>query len=226
MKFLYLAGAIVGLVVVVNQAKGADKDNGCLVLIDKDEEAKEPGLTYRRTYEQKLFVTPGDLARYFFSPAFSEPEMAVSVYKDPAKKGGLPGGYWLTATKTSHRIWGAATMAPPRDVRSIGVIRHDVPMPEAIAKAVNSVWITMLLQLRPRNTLEIEGDSDTIIFSARGPNGRNLRGRPYGSGAKCEAMISLGDQLIEYAAAPLAERRERARRIEQDASKLLQKLRD
>ena len=219
MRLLSIAATILLFAVLVKPAHGSGSDD-YLLLIEKDEEAREPGLTYRRIYEQKLFVTPGDVARYFFSPAFRQPEMAASVYRDPAKAGGLRGGYWITATKASHRIFGAAYGTAAYDPRTIGVTRRDAPLPEPIARRVNHVWLEMLSQARPRTRLQLEVDSDIIIFSASTPTGRNLRACPYGSERKSERMISLGDQLVEYAAAPVAERPARAKAIEQDLSKL------
>lgn len=218
MRIFYLAAAGLLLIALAKETQGSDNDDR-LLLIEKDEEAKEPGLTYRRRYEQKLFVTPGDVARYFFSPAFREPEMAASVYRKAAKRGGLPGSYWVTATKASQRIWSTT-----RDPRTIDVTRNDAPLPESTAKRVKQVWLEMLSQARPRHRLELEGDSDIIIFSASTATGKDLRARLYRLESKTQGMVNLGDQLIEYAAAPAAERPARAKAIEQELQKLQKEL--
>jgi hypothetical protein len=78
----------------------------------------------------------------------------------------------------------------------------------------------MLSRARPRHKLEMEGDSDVIIFSANTSPGKTLRARPYGLGRQSQRLVKLGDQLIEYAAAPAAERTVRAKAIEQDLQQL------
>ena len=73
-------------------------------------------------------------------------------------------------------------------------------------------------------TATVEGDNDVITFYATNDHGHELRAVPFGTGPRCSRMVSLGDQLIEYAAAPPDERPLRAKHIQQDGAKLLMDL--
>jgi hypothetical protein len=59
MRVFYLAVAGLLFIALVKEAQGSDNDDR-LHLIERGQEAREPGLTYRRRYEEKLFVTSGD----------------------------------------------------------------------------------------------------------------------------------------------------------------------
>src|ERR1051326_950579 len=140
--------------------------------------------SYERLCEKKLFVTRGDVARYFFVPIFKYPETVASVYRAPGRAGGLRGGFWLTVTRPTRRIAHLFDRrdAEMSDARTIKVERRDAPMPESTANATHRVWMTMLQQAGPRTRLDLEGDSDAMLFYATNHAGKILRGERFGTG--------------------------------------------
>jgi len=198
-----------------------------LLLIAKDEE-RLVSSKHIHIAEQKLFITPGSIAKYLVIPAFRSPEMAVAVYKGTSREsGGLPSKYWVTTTKASRRIMDSASGIPATvpDQGVLPVRRSDAPIADSTATVIHQLWMAMLSDARPRHPLEMGIDSDVIAFYAMNESGHELRAVPFGTGPRCAGMVNLGDQLLKYAAAPARERFQRAKRIEQDALKLLQSLR-
>ncbi len=50
------------------------------------------GTEYRKLWQQKLLVTPGNIARFAHVPGFAQPEAAVCVNQRADKGGGTSGG--------------------------------------------------------------------------------------------------------------------------------------
>lgn len=221
--FCTLLIAAVAWLCGVGGVDASDRDER-LLLISPEDEARFFSYAHIRPCEERLFLTSGEIARYLCVPAFREPEFAVSIYKNSETPPGMPGGYWVTATKAARRlrdVVSGGSKRPTRDPRRIRVIRHDAPLPEAAAKAVHKVWLEALSHARKRTRLEIEGDSDIIVFSTR-MNGRELRGELYGLGRMPRGMIHLGEALVAYAAAPPEERIRSAAWIREQALRLLE----
>ena len=59
---------------------------------------------YEKLCWEKLFVTPGDVARYFFVPIWKHPETLVSIHRSRQRAGSLPGNYWVTVTRPTRRM--------------------------------------------------------------------------------------------------------------------------
>lgn len=191
---------------------------------------KGPGAQYRRLLQQKLFVTPGDVARYvYLPPETGSKEAVVSLYRRNGKQGRESGGYWLTTTQPSARLWSCIptgdekfTGTKPVDTRTISVQRCDAPLPASAAIAVRRVWLAMLAQRKPVPTAPSSIGSSTEIFSAVDLSGRLLQGQiPSGAKKNTSALFDLANSLAEYCDLPVSRRPEMARRIEKAATKLL-----
>jgi hypothetical protein len=173
---------------------------------------------YERLCKENLFVTPGEVARYFFVPVFKDPEMLVSLYRSTHRAGGLPGNYWLTLTRPLRRI------VMPSNSKRLKVERHDAPIPESTARATHQVWLAMLQQARPRTRLDMEIDSDAMFFYTTDAAGKTLRGERFGTGDNVLALADIGGLLITYGYASLPERAALARTIEAKATALYKRI--
>ena len=183
---------------------------------------------YQKVWQQKLLVTPGNVARFVGLPGNVGEEAAVSIYRDAGKKGGKPGGYWVTVTQASKRLWDympGTGVKPSIDPMTVPIERCDLPLQESTAFAIRDVWLTMLAQTRPEPKSEsISLDSSTKIFSVSDSTGRTLRGQGPSRiihGGNISMLIHLANSLIEYCNVPEPRRAEKARKIEKDASDLL-----
>jgi hypothetical protein len=173
---------------------------------------------YERLCTENLFVTPGEVARYFFVPAFKDAEIVVSVSRATRRAGSLPGNYWLTVTQPLRRI------AMPSNSRRLKIRRRDSPIPESTARAVHKVWLAMLQSARPRTRLDMELDSDAMFFYSNDDAGKTLRGERFGTGSNVMALVDIGGMLITYGYATAAQRTALAREIEAKASVLYQRV--
>lgn len=185
---------------------------------------------YQRLWQRKLLVTSGDVARLVHLQGVVGTESAVSVYRRQIEKGGLPGGYWVTVTQASGRLWdciGGAGVEHPVDPRTIAIKRCDLPLPESTAVAVRNVWLAMLLRTRPEGEPPIVLDSSTEIYSARGPNGKVIVAQaPYRTikDGTTQALLNIANLLIEFCDTSSSERSEKGRQIEREATKLLRRV--
>lgn len=176
---------------------------------------------YERLCQEKLFVTPAEVARYFFVPAFKDPETAVSVYRSPQKAGSLPGNYWVTVTRPTRRLPDNGAS----DSKAIKVERRDAPIPESTAQAIHRVWLEMLQEARPRTRLDGKLDSDAMFFSTTDAAGKTIRAEYYGPGDDAFELGQIGQFLIGYGYAPVRKRAALAREIEAKASVLYKRVR-
>jgi hypothetical protein len=155
---------------------------------------------YRRLSESKLFVTPGDMARFLHLPGIGGTETAVSIYRDGRKNGGLPGGCWLTFTQASRLLWTFILHAKDEhgDLDSVKIERRDLPLPEKTAGAVRDAWLIMLAQSKKPSQSSATVDSSTEIYSAVDTSGRYSAGSsPPLVGRKTSALLQLTNKLIE-----------------------------
>lgn len=218
-------GSLVAILVATNSSRAEETDNGLLRL-----ETGRPifsNLPYERLCQEKLFVTSGEVARYFFVPAFRHPETLVSVHRSGQSAGSLAGNYWVTVTRPTRRLGQVFTDPKARvsDAKAIKVERRDAPIPEATAQALHRVWLAMLQAARPRTRLDMLLDSDTMFFSVTDAMGKTLRAQYYGPGDDGFALAQIGDSLIGYGYAPVRQRPALARQIEAKASALYNRVR-
>lgn len=165
-------------------------------------------------YERKLFVTDGDLARYvFLTNANYNGDSSTALYRAPAKEGSLHGGYWVTSTEVSTSL---RVNPNPLKVR-----RADAPLRASTAVAVNELWVALLE--RSRVNERAVPSAPTAIISARTMRGSRLKAvtTSLEDGTPCIALARLGQLLINYPQLPTSRRDEAARKIEQDARRLL-----
>jgi len=116
---------------------------------------------YTKLYERKLFVTPGNLARFVLLPGpLAQTEIAFSVYQ----RGERQGDYWVTLTEPTRRLADCDPIdsaLPKVNPSTIRVRRHDAQLPESAALAVHELWVTMLQQARPDPCKDCFGEGTT-----------------------------------------------------------------
>lgn len=225
-KFLVVAiiAATVGLHLYSTEARSEDprdhltRIDPTSIIGDSSEE--------RSLYEHKLFVTKGDVAGYVFLSNGKDGDRSVAIYRASGKKGSLPGNYWVTATEASGRITlpVPGSKKPPVDPRTITVRRSDAPLPASTARVVHELWLAMLERSRPEGEFVL--DSPTGIFSATSASGVPLRAA---TGRLQEDFVSLaamqfGQSLINYSQSSASERVDYARKLENEANKLLKRV--
>ena len=180
---------------------------------------------YERLVEQKLLVTPGDVARFVGLPGTVGVETTVSLYRAPGKKDSLAGNYWITATQASEQLWNCIAPDAEKkiDPKTIRVVRCDAPIAESTALAARNVWLAMLSRSRSRrNVNEIVVDSSREIFSATNSRGRMLQGESStGPKENTKALLNIALSLLEYCGTPVDQRATVGRNIEKAASNLL-----
>lgn len=201
----------------------AESEQNYLVPVNEEREAGEPFASYRKVIEQKLFVTPGDMARVVHLPGTIGVETVVSVYqKEPRKRD----AYWVTVTQPSDSLWNPEGENKESTSASAKVLRLDAPLPKSTALAIQKVWRAMLLGVRePPESKGLLVDSSIEIFSAAGENGRLLRGQVEGlPRGNVAALSHLADLLMAYPETPESQRADAAQRIEKKATVLLKQL--
>src|SRR2546429_9559832 len=73
-----------------------------LVPVEEANNTQSPESAYRKLWEQKLLVTPGEIARAVHLPGNVGVETAVSVYREESTK---KPSYRVTATQASRPLW-------------------------------------------------------------------------------------------------------------------------
>ncbi len=219
--------SVVGMLILncVGLAVGAGSSvDDHLVPVEKADNAQSPESTYRKLWQQKLLVTPGEIAKSVHLPGNVGVETAVSVYREESAK---KPSYRVTATQASRSLWDC--VAPDAKERvnpdSIKIVRADAPLPESTAIILGKVWLAMLLQMRQeRKADEISLDSSKEIFSAVA-HGKVIEGQLRGFGKRnTSALSDLATSLLQYCDAPEPQRAEMARNIEKAASALLKRV--
>ena len=189
------------------------------------------GLTIVILWQQKLFVTPGNLARFAHVPGFAQPEAAASVNQRADKYGGTDGSYWVTVTEASSSLWSCIrtgdekfTKTKPVDPRTIHIRRCDAPLPQSTALVIRRLWLTMLNQTTPLSHSEryFAVDATSEIFSAVNPEGKLLEAQaPTFESRNTDELVRIGFLLLDYCHIHEPERPEIARKIEIKARTLL-----
>lgn len=181
---------------------------------------------YRKLWEQKLFITPGDIARYVQLPGATGREVAVSMYKQSKGKNGLAGDYWATATEPSVPLSECVPSAGVEkriDPQSVEIRRWDAPLPESTAAAIHKLWLAMLSKTGPEPEPDaIPVDSTTEIFFATDAKGKVLEAQtPVSPKEDTVALVKIGNLLIDYCFASVQERDKLSSEIEREALALL-----
>jgi hypothetical protein len=201
----------------------ASREDSYLTPIDEDRETREPEASYKKAVEQKLFLTPGEIARVVRLPGTVGRETVVAVYRrQPPKQA----EYAVTVTQPSRSLWDPENKSEETALQSTTILRLDAGLPETTALAIQKVWQTMLLDVRePPASDELLLESSTQIFSAAGPDGKLMRGQLEGLGAgETAALSNLVDLLIEYCDAPESGRDDIAHKIDKAAGNLLSRV--
>jgi hypothetical protein len=201
----------------------AESEQNYLVPVNEEREAGEPFASYRKTIEQKLFLTRGDMGRVVHLPGTIGVETVVSVYqKEPPERD----AYWVTVTQPSDSLWNPEGKNGESTSASAKVLRLDAPLPKSTALAIQKVWRAMLLGVRePPESKGVLVDSSTEIFSAAGEDGRLLRGQVEGlPRGNVAALSDLANLLATYCDSPASQRVHRAHTIEKKATILLKRL--
>lgn len=203
--------------------RAESRDDSYLTPINEERETREPEASYRKAVEQKLFLTPGEIARVVRLPGTVGVETVVAVYRQQPPK---QAEYAVTVTQPSKSLWDPENKSEETALESTSILRLDAGLPKTTALAIQKVWEAMLLDVRePSESDEILLESSTQIFSAAGPDGKLLRGQLEGLGAgKTAALSNLVDLLVEYCDTPETRRLEVAHRIEKAASALLERI--
>lgn len=199
------------------------REDSYLTPTDEDRETREPEASYKKAVEQKLFLTPGEIARVVRLPGTVGLETVVAVYRrQPPKKA----EYAVTVTQPSKSLWDPENKSEETAFQTTTILRLDAGLPKTTALVIQKVWKAMLLDVRePPESNKILLESSTQIFSTVGPNGKLLRGQLEGLGAgKTAALSNLVDLLVEYCDTPETGRVEIAHRIEKAASALLERI--
>lgn len=199
------------------------KDDYCFV---REGRESVVGVKITALYEQKLFVTKDDVARYvFLTNANYNGDSSVAVYRAPGKVGSLPGEYWITSTEVSTSLLDCIPdpggKQPRVDPRKLVVRRADAPLPASTAQIVHELWLTLLE--RSRVDERAVPASPTAIISASNAQGSRLKAVTgwLGDDAPCLALMQLGLLLTNYPQLPAAERARAAREIERKSERLL-----
>ena len=107
----------------------------------------------------------------------------MSVYRDTRRAEGLPGGYCVTSTVASARLWNCIRKPDenhPIDPRTVRVSRGDAPLPESTARVVHNAWLAILAGAKPPPAGSYPAVTPTAIDRA--------------------AWTSLADRLVRNAA--------------------------
>lgn len=210
--------ATLGVVLPTFEIAAAEVVDECLA-----REGKTPIILEESTscYERKLFVTPAEVARYvFLTNRYDDGDRSAAIYRAPHKKGALPGDIWLTATVAADSVRG--------DHRNVRVRRFDAPLPDPTANVLHELWLTVLKHSRTDE--EAIPCAPTGVFYVTTEGGTRLKGVTVAGATVqvrnsfCDALIDLGESLIEYARLPAPRRMDAARKIEEESHRLLKRV--
>ncbi len=195
-----------------------------LVPIDPQSELGSEA-AYRKIYEAKLFMTPGNLARFVQLPGpLAQPEVVISLYQRRKSRRTGSNEYWVTLTEPIGRLADCIPVdgeRPKLNAQTMRVRRFDAPLPESTALAVNNAWLTMLRRASPDPCRECIAEGTTEIFSAVARDGKLLRATvPIKTEPNTLALTKLGLALGDYCYAAPDRRGETARDIEARARRL------
>jgi hypothetical protein len=221
-----VSGAVmIGILIAGGTMRGASSDDHLEPFVKFTE--------YEKLIQKWLFVTPGDVARFFQEPEFdNRPETAISIYRDLQKPNGLAGGYWITSTqpdvslqKCLHGFDNKHLMNPA----TIKIHRHDAPLPKSTGVLIHRLWLTMLQQAKPVANPEryIRLDSSTEVFIVTNPNGKVLTAAgptaEVPPNAKTLELVRIAFHLLDFPEVKAPDRPALAHRIEAQAATLFKR---
>lgn len=185
------------------------------------EEKYGSSAAYQQLWQKKLLITPGDIARFVSLPGNSGEEVAASVYRMPTKDRSLTGGYWLTVTQPSERLWdfvATPERTSPRDPELITIARCDVPLTQMTGRAVQLAWRTMLAEAHPATSRDYALDRSIELFSVATNKGASRWAElPAVRGRRVTALLNIGTALIDLCNMPESRRKRAMVRIENAA---------
>ena len=177
---------------------------------------------YRKCWQEKLLVTPGEVARFIYLPGLVGEETSLSIYRIRREK--KANHYAVTATQASKRLWSFFTPGGnlPGRPEDVPITRGDAEIPESTALAVRALWMTALGDARkPPSSNVISLDSSTEIYSAVDEHGqlRTAKG-PDVFGPKTKRLFEFTYSLMEYIDAKPARQKQQVEKIRKEADEL------
>lgn len=178
--------------------------------------------TYKKTWREKLLVTPGDLGRYIHLPGDGGVEESVSLYRE-RKSGGLPGDCWVTATQATKSLAGFFADDPPNldGAHKVVIRRWDTPIAADVANQLNTAWLMVLEGTASDECVGcLSTDSSTEIFSVK-RSGRELVGKvPLEATKDIISFVDLASLLIDYTRVPQSKRGEVSEKLTKQSASL------
>jgi hypothetical protein len=163
-------------------------------------------------------------------PAFA-PEYSVSVYSRPSAS--RPRRYFVTYVTGDRNLWQATDAGRhARQAEAAKIRRVDCEIPGGAAYLARQAWIQMLSgsqRPKPMREEDVARTTDATIaeFSIQLPHGKTLYGEfpvELPPGRKTRMLVKLGDTLVDYCKAKPADRQTIAAKVERNATRLLEML--
>jgi hypothetical protein len=220
--FFILLGITAILGLSLAQARSDDRPNADhLSPLDLSDKSIN---NYRSFLAGKLGVTPFDCGRVIDTPSF-EPESFVSVYSHTQNGRRV---CYVTVTRADANLWQRTkSLHDMRAAQNVGIQRIDAEISESVAKKIRQVWTRMLQASRvpPPLGLELELDGK-LIFSIQQAVGSTLAAQLWlpAPGPKTRALVEMSNALWDYCKSAPANRPAIASKIDQEATRLLAKL--
>jgi hypothetical protein len=173
-----------------------------------------------------LFISEANYARILVMPSTDEGEFAIAIYSQQTPDSG--GDATVTCTRASKNLWYLLFQAQQSntDVPRVPVARTDARIPKSTAVAVSKAIENMIVHSRPPDHSAEVLDGTDIEFSVESENRKVLCALlgPYAHGQHTRALHQLTKLLIDYCNAGSVERPQHAREIEDQATRLLEML--
>lgn len=180
--------------------------------------------SYRRFLSQKLGLTPFDCGRVVDDASFG-PEGIVSVYSR-TQNGRRT--FYVSSVEATMNIWQRSnSMRDIAQARAVGIRRVDAKIPPAVAEHVREVWLRMLSDQRPLERSRIEFElAEHLRFCIQQPHRSALEAELWLPclGPNTRALEKISESLWKYCKSAPANRAAIARQIENEATRLLARL--
>jgi hypothetical protein len=213
--------SLVGLV-ISGVCSADDPNDDHLSPVDRRDKALN---RYRSLLIKKLGVTPFDCGRIIDSASLG-PEAVLSVW---CEGNGGRQACRITSIEALENLWQRTnSMRDPASVEGVAIRRIDTNIPESTAKRIREIFLRMLQNVRPAAPLGAElvmsGYLDFAI--QRSSDSPPLEGEILlpPRGPKTQALVNISDALWEYSKAAPANRPAVARKIDREATALLDQL--
>ena len=188
--------------------------------------ADEKVNSYQRLLLAKLGVTPFDCGRVVDASSFG-PEILVSVHsrmQDGRR------AYYVTSSSPEGNLWQRTySLRRPGNAESTRIRRIDAEIPESVALEIKEVWLRMLRRARPSPPLGLEFEIQGYLeFSIQQSNSHSVHGQLQlpASGPKTQTLAEISDDLWKYCQAAPTNRHAIADKIDKNAKRLLESLRE